>query len=226
MNDPAPDRMAVCGSLPEGVRAPSDLPRLMARIAATGTRDRVSFGEIVDALGPSQRSLLLLLPALLAFSPATIVFGVATMCGLIIALVSLQLLLRRDGLWLPRFIRDASLKRSVLQRAVTWLDRPLGWLQTRARPRLLALVTGPLGSLPMFMTALLGLALPFLEMVPLSATTGGFAITLMVLGILLRDGLLALAGMIVWAFVVTFASKFAVGSFSLLASVWTLPFVG
>lgn len=207
------------GPVQNAVLGGPELANLLARLAATGAHQRVSLGEMIDALGPSHRSLLLLLPALLAFSPATIVFGVATICGLMIAVVSLQLLIRREGVWLPRFVRKASLKRTVLRRAVAWLDGPLAWVGSRARPRCPALVSGPLARLPIVMAAVLGMALPFLELVPLSATSAGLAITLMVLGLVLRDGLLTLAGMAMSAVVVIFASKLAGGSLKLLSAV-------
>lgn len=172
------------------------LGALLERMASAGSGDRVALGEITEALGPAGLGGAILVPALIALSPATVIFGVATVCGLTIAVIAAQIMWNAPKLWLPAVICRLSIRRA----AIVWLrDRlsgPLAWLEGHSKPRLTVMMRAPLGHVPGAVTFALGLSMPFLELVPLSATTGGAAITLMVLGLLLDDGILVAAGLL------------------------------
>ena len=170
------------------------LRTLVATMAQSGTGDRVSVDDLVVALGPRAFGPLLLVPSLLALSPLTAVFGVASVCGLMIAALSAQLMARRPRIWLPSFV----LSRSIERRRAEWLrrrlERPLAWIERHSRPRLVWLMRYPLGHLPGSVCFAIGCAMPLMELVPMSATLGGAAVTLMVVGLLLDDGLYVALG--------------------------------
>ncbi len=175
---------------------PGGLVALLRAMAAAGSGERVQIGEITAALGRAGLGGAILVPALIALSPATVVFGVATVCGVTIALVALQIMGDARKLWLPGPVCRIGVPRSAL----LWLERSLGpsfaWLDGRSRPRWTWLMRAPLGHVPGAVTFGVGAAMPFLELVPLSATTGGAAVTLMVLGLLLDDGVLVALGLL------------------------------
>lgn len=175
---------------------PGGLVALLDAMADAGTGDEPSLDEITRALGPAGLGGAILVPALVALSPATIVFGVASVCGLTIAAIAVQIMAGASRLHLPAFIRRLRVRRSALSWLRATLARPFAAIERLSRPRLVFLMRAPLGHVPGAVTFVVGLSMPFLELVPLSATTGGAAVTLMVLGLLLDDGVLVAAGLV------------------------------
>ena len=177
---------------------PADgLREVLTRLAQSGNEDSVTVREIVETLGPTSTATILLIPAILALSPATAILGIATFCGLCIAILSAQLMMDRQSIWLPSFIMNRHVPRAALKLIERHLAKPLLWIEKRSRVRLTPLMRWPWGHVPGATTFLLGLAMPILEFVPPSATLCGAAVTLMVLGLLLDDGLLVALGMTV-----------------------------
>jgi hypothetical protein len=166
------------------------------RIAVAGDDERVSVAQMRDALGRNAIAPLLLVPALIALSPVSAVFGVATVCGLSIALIAGSALLgRRDGPFLPGWMERLALPRHRLLVVRRRMRPALAWLDARARPRLGAMTRWPLVGLADLACLVLGLLMPLMEMVPMSATTAGLAVTLMAVGRLQSDGAMVLAGL-------------------------------
>ena len=116
-------------------------------------------------------------------------FGVATVCGLMIAALSAQLMARRARIWLPRMVLARSIRRERVHSLRRWLERPLAFVERHSRPRLLWLMRHPFGHLPGSTCFAIGCAMPLMALVPMSATLGGACVTLMVVGLLLDDGL-------------------------------------
>lgn len=175
---------------------PGGLVALLDAMATAGEGDRASLDAITRALGAAGLDGAILVPALIALSPATVMFGVATVCGLAIAAIAAQIMAGAERLHLPGFVRHLAVPRSALVWLRDRLTKPFQWTERRSRPRLRFLMRAPLGHVPGAVTCAIGLSMPFLEVVPLSATTGGAAVTLMVLGLLLDDGLLVAAGLL------------------------------
>ncbi|WP_298434072.1 exopolysaccharide biosynthesis protein [uncultured Jannaschia sp.] len=169
---------------------------LLRDIASSGSGERVSVGDITSALGQAGLGGAILVPSLIALSPATAIFGVATVCGIAIAVIATQIMLNRKKLWLPRWMCRLRVRRTALVWLRNRLERPFVWLERRSSQRLTWLMRTPMGYVPGILSFLVGASMPFLELVPLSATTGGGAVTLMVLGLLLDDGLLVLGGIL------------------------------
>ncbi len=102
-----------------GRREPADLP-LQEMVEAFGER---SFGAMLLILG--------LLSVLIGAIP-----GTTTVLAIPILLISLQLILRRHTLWLPRFVLERSLERARFAQAVGKAIKPLRMLERISRPRL------------------------------------------------------------------------------------------
>jgi hypothetical protein len=176
--------------------APSRSPvrDILSVLRGLSVRERVSLGDLVERVGPSSFVPALLVPALLVVSPLSGIPLFSSVCGLAIALIAAQMLLRRRQVWLPRALLSRGVPGARLAQAVDWMDGPASWLDRRLRHRMGALFVMPFASLLPLACIAAGLAMPFLEFVPFSSSILGTAVVCIAVGILARDGLWAFAG--------------------------------
>jgi len=156
---------------------------------------RASVADIVHRIGDGAFPPLMLVPALAVISPLSAIFGVATLCGLVIATIALQMALGRERLWLPSFIMRLGISSRNIDRVVRWFGKPALLIDRLTGKRLTRLVEPPLTRLWATLCLLLALTIPFFELVPMSATVIASAIALFALAMLAGDGLLALTGL-------------------------------
>ena len=154
--------------------------------------DRVTIGELSAEFGDGAFGALMLVLALLAMLPA--LPGTSAVVGAAVAVVSLQLVGGANALWLPRRLAARSFPRSALERLLARTTAPLAWLEKWSSPRLPSWFT-PLGRrlIGLLCTAMalaLALPLPLLNFVP------GLAIAFFAFGLLQRDGLAVLLGVL------------------------------
>lgn len=162
---------------------------------AGGDAERVSVSDIVERIGDGAFAPLMLVPALVIISPASAILGLSSFCGMIIALIALQMVLGRKTLWLPRFILDRTVPNASLDKAVGWLGGPARFIDGLTRKRLTRLVEPPFTRLWAALCLLLALVIPVFELVPMSATIIASAIALFGLAMLARDGLFVVLGL-------------------------------
>jgi hypothetical protein len=183
---------------PPGTHCPGPVEDIVARLedAARG-RARVTLGDVMAAFGPAAFLPLLMVPALLVFSPLSGIPLLPTVCGLLIALIAAQMLVPgRQTLWLPDRLMRLRLRGDRARRAAGWLGRVARWLDQRARVRFGLLVSGFQGRVFVASCCMVcGLAMPFLELVPFSSSLLALAVLLLATGLLTGDGLFALAGL-------------------------------
>lgn len=186
-------------SVPAGTSASSVLPRresvadLLTRIGDEATGDKLSVGDLVTALEDRAFGFLLLILALPCCIP--FLYGVPQAVSLPLVFVAVQIVLGRHKLWLPQTLTKRSFSvasfRDMTQRAVPYLR----WFEKISRPRLTFLTAGGiervLGVFLLAFSASIAVPLPGTNTVP------GFAVALMALGFIERDGLLTLAGLVI-----------------------------
>lgn len=160
---------------------------------------RVSVADIIEHIGPGAFAPLMLVPALVMISPLTAMFGVATICGLVIALIALQMVIGSERLWLPGFVLRQTVSSHKVDRVARWFTRPARVVDGMTGRRLPALVDPPLSRFWALLCLFLALVVPAFELVPMSATIIACAIALFALAMLAHDGLLALVGLSVLA---------------------------
>jgi len=187
--DPAPDAPdgEAAGGAP-GAKAPRPVRLIVEQLDALTGAKQVSLGEIVLSFGRTSFLPVMLVPALLLVSPLSGIPLFSTFCGLCIALVALQRVAQRQRLWLPGWLTRRQISGAALHRGVRVLRRVADWLDRNSRPRLQFLVTPPMNVVCYGLCALVGLTVPFLELVPFSSSLLGLVVSLIAVGLLVRDG--------------------------------------
>lgn len=174
---------------PQGGRA---LSIILWELAADTQHERVAIRDLLVALGDRATGALLFIfafPNVLPTPP-----GTSTLLGAPLVFLAAQLMLGRAP-WLPQFVANRSMTRAdfsmLVKRIIPWLQRAEGLL----RPRFTGLALPPMehviGLLALLLAILLVLPIPLGNVLP------ALAISLMALGVLERDGLWVLTGLVV-----------------------------
>ncbi|SHE81289.1 Uncharacterized conserved protein [Modicisalibacter ilicicola DSM 19980] len=160
---------------------------------ATQNRERVDVSTIVAVVGSRSFGSLLLVAGLITLAPLIgDIPGMPTLMGLFVLLVSMQLLLHRKELWLPRWLLERSVPRDKFARALTFLRKPAHYVDKLLKPRLSRLTRGSALYAIAIICSAIALAMPLMEVVPFSANFAGAALTVFGLALIARDGLLTL----------------------------------
>ena len=162
----------------------------LERLAESASGGSVTLGWIMEQLHERAFGLFLLVLALPCCVP--FLYGIPQIVALPLMFVSAQILMGRRTPWLPdrlaaRTVSDEGL-RNLAERAGPWLRR----IEAISRPRYAQLTTAPADRL-------VGLALVLFSasiLVPLPGTNTvpGFAVVLVAMGLLQRDGILVILG--------------------------------
>lgn len=170
---------------------PKKLSEILQAVAQDSTAERITIGDLLRAMeGRAIAALLLVFafPNILPTPP-----GLAGILGLPLIYLSSQLMLGRTP-WLPPFISNRSITRetfvNLVTRAIPWLARA----EKMLKQRLWLLASPPaqriLGAVCLSLSLVLVLPIPFGNMLP------SIAICVLALGLLERDGLWILGGLI------------------------------
>lgn len=171
------------------------LVNIVDRIVATTEREQVAVDDLVQAVGHASFTPVLLIPALAVVSPLSGIPLFSATMGMLIFLVSVQMLLRRDRLWLPEWLLRRKTGSARVRSVFLRLRPAMAWLDAHTYARLTAFVHRPLIFIPQMFCVLSGLVMPFLEFVPFSSSLVGGAVALLAFGMLARDGLFVLLGL-------------------------------
>ncbi|MGR3485724.1 MAG: exopolysaccharide biosynthesis protein [Paracoccaceae bacterium] len=167
------------------------------RLDELSGQDSLTLGAVVRGFGRSSYLTALLVPALLVASPLSGIPGFSALCGLTVALIAVQLFFAKEGLWMPGVLARRSVDPDKLGKAVPRLRRVADWLDRHSHDRLRWLVVSPGRKLPQGLLVLGGLLMPLLEFIPFSGSVMGVAMILVAVGLLARDGLYVVTGMVV-----------------------------
>ncbi|WP_245263186.1 exopolysaccharide biosynthesis protein [Azorhizobium doebereinerae] len=164
---------------------------LLAAVLAAHTEPRVSVGDLIDALRNRAFGISFLLfglPNCIPMPP-----GIPVICGIILALIGLQMAMGRQELWLPQALARRTFSRSVLETIITRSSSWIAWFERWSRPRM-EVFAGPtarrvVGALVVLLGFVLLLPIPFLGNMP-----PGIAVCILGLGLVERDGAVILGG--------------------------------
>ncbi|MEY4505618.1 MAG: hypothetical protein RL297_196 [Pseudomonadota bacterium] len=172
-------------------RSGKPLSVLLFELAHDEQRQRIGVGDLLMVLDDRAIGALLFVFAVPNIFPVPP--GVSTMLGTPLIFLSFQLMLGSRP-WLPKFIVNRSLQRSdfeaLVRRVIPWLVKA----ERLLRPRYRLLTVAPFENFTGLICLLLAvvLALP----IPLGNTLPAFAISVLALGTLEKDGLWVSAGLL------------------------------
>lgn len=183
---------------------PKRLSEILQTVAQESTAERITVGDLLLAMeGRAIGALLLVFafPNILPTPP-----GLAGILGLPLIYLSSQLMFGRLP-WLPPFIANRSITRetfvNLITRAVPWLARA----ERMLKQRLWLLASPPaqrfLGAVCLTLSLVLVLPIPFGNMLP------SIAISILALGLLERDGLWIIAGLVASVIATAIVGSFA-----------------
>ena len=189
-------------------RLSTDLEALRSRMKDQS----LTLGELKRALRGRGSAMLLVLLALpfcfVAIPGLSIPFGIAICC------IGTRMMIGREP-WLPRFIMHRRLSTARSHQLLTGAIKLARMLESFVRPRLGFLHTGPIMPRVIglgILIASLGLMLPL--PIPFSNSIPAWAVVLLAIGTMEKDGLCVLLGYLTvvatWVFI-GLASMFAVG---------------
>jgi hypothetical protein len=154
--------------------------------------DPVSLDAIVQGVGSRTFGPLLLLAGIVMASPLSGIPGMPTSMSVLVLVIAAQLIIGRKHFWLPNWLLKRSVSRKRLNKAIYWLKRPARFIDHWLRPRLTFLVH-PIGTyIIAVMCIVIAAGMPFMELVPFSATAAGVAICAFGVALVAQDGAVAL----------------------------------
>ncbi len=166
---------------------------ILDQLTATATGDTISVSEIVAVLRDRAFALMLVLlglPNCLPMPPP-----IALISGFLVLFVALQMLLGFEVPWLPQRVLALGMARSTLERTLLRASPYIQALERLARPRL-TFLDSPLalrimGAVLVVLALAMIVAVPVIGQIPL-----GIAICLIGLGLVERDGVVVIAGLL------------------------------
>ncbi|WP_262029513.1 exopolysaccharide biosynthesis protein [Microvirga sp. Mcv34] len=173
--------------------------------------ERLTVRQIMTVLQDRAFALLIVLlglPNCLPMPPP-----IPLVCGLLLALVAIQITFGREAPWLPRQLLNRSVARTDVERAVGRALPVFRRLERISRPRMTFLDTPVsmrvMGAVILILALGLLFAPPFVGQIPL-----GLAVCLVGLGLVERDGLVIIAGLVIGSIGLTLSLGFVYAIFA------------
>lgn len=170
------------------------LSQILDEISTDETRSRISVADLLTVMSGRAIGALLLLFALPNALPAPP--GMSAILGLPLVYLSAQMMLGRLP-WLPPFIANRSMSREDFAATISRATPIIARAEKLLKPRLSLVVRH--GAERVIGALCLVLAIVLLLPIPLGNMLPAFAICLLALGVLERDGVWVLAGVAVGA---------------------------
>jgi hypothetical protein len=191
------------------------LSAILAAIADAQDKERISIGDLLEALKRRALGALMFIFAIITALPMPP--GVSAVVGAPLVFLTAQLMLGMNA-WLPKIITDRSLSRVDFQRVVKAASPWLARAESVMKPRFEFLAKRPaiyvVGFVAFFMALLVLLPIPGANMAP------SIAICIIALGLLERDGIWITIGAIVGI-----VSTVVVAGLYWVLITWTVSFI-
>lgn len=181
----------------------AEAPETAAAADATDAEPTAALGDVIDRLDERAFGFLLLMLALPCCLP--FVYGLPQIVALPMIALTAQMALGRRHPWLPKKLHDRRFAIPAFSKVLSRAEKYVGWVERIATPRMrpvtshLALrIVGALLLLP-----IASILTPF----PLTNTVPGIGVAIAALGLIERDGLLVIGGLLIgfiWVFLLIF----------------------
>lgn len=180
---------------------PHNLEQLLDRIGdAARDTEQVSLARILNEVGRRSFGPLLLVAGLVTLAPLVgDIPGVPTTMAALVLLVAVQVLFRREHVWLPRWMLERSIDKHKVEKVLKWSRKPARFVDRFLRPRLSVFIRDAGAYAVAIVCALIAIVMPLTEVVPFSANAVGAVLTIFGLSLIARDGLLTLVAFLLTA---------------------------
>ncbi|MDN5247937.1 MAG: exopolysaccharide biosynthesis protein [Wolbachia endosymbiont of Tyrophagus putrescentiae] len=168
---------------------------ILKEVASADNVDKVTLFEIKSALHERGFGILMIIFSLPLSVPIPVPPGYTTILSIPLILFSLQLLFGFSSPWMPRWLENKSFQRSTLALVVEKTSPALKKIEKLMRSRMHFIFYGPGEKILAFIMLLcaISIAIPL----PLTNFIPAIGTTLISLGIMSKDGLLSLLGVLV-----------------------------
>ncbi len=168
---------------------------LLENVVVVYRSDTLKVGEIKNTLHERGFGVLLAIAALPLCLPVPVPPGYTTFFSIPLFIFSVQMILGMRAPWLPVWIENKEIKRSTMEKLIVKANPWLKKIEKRLQPRLTYISVHTWERIIGIFTFVfaLSIALP----IPLTNFPPGWGILIMSLGLLSKDGITILIGMIV-----------------------------
>lgn len=174
-------------------RASKPLEDILHRALEGTNGNDTSVEDLLEAFGHHALGPVVLLCGLLTIIPVIgMLPGAWAVIGAVVVLFSVQYIVGKPHIWLPRQVRDISIERDKLKKAQNKFGKWLARLDRLFTERL-TFMTGPvMNRVTASLVTLLGLSMFILGLVPAGIAIPGWALIFFGVGLTARDGLFLL----------------------------------
>lgn len=185
----------------DAVTGPAAVPRLARRIEDVARdKESVTLDRLVREIGAQGHAPLLMTVALFLILPIGMIPGIGGALGTLMAIIGLQMLLGRNGVWMPAFLGRRRISAGRIRTLARRIRPAADWIRRHLRPRWEALSGGRLSiSLIAVILIVMGGSLVVLGAIPVAAPLVGIPVAFFAFGILTRDGVVVAAGYVLIA---------------------------
>lgn len=184
------------------------LSEVLDQLESSAHGESIAVEEVIEKLGRKSFASLMLVFSLISTSPASAIPGITATVAAIVFILIVQMIIGRDCVWLPSFITRRHMSTTKLCKGISWLRKPVRFVERFLKARLTFLFHRPWYWLPLILILGLTLFMPFLEVIPTSGSIASAVIALFAAGLLTRDGAFVLASLILLAAVLVAVWQF------------------
>ena len=161
-------------------------------LAQAAPEEGLSLGQIRDGLSQSAFGALLIVLALPVSIP--FLYGVPQIVSIPMMALAGQMVMGRKEPWLPQKMAARMMRKSALTQVSGGARKWFGWVERLARPRFTFLASKPAERIiGLFLCIFCG---SILVPLPLTNTVPGIAVAIVGFGLLAKDGLLIIPGLV------------------------------
>jgi hypothetical protein len=180
--------------VPEAGPKIQDLASLIQRVEQlTYINGEICLEDLVKVVGNRWFGPLLMIPGLVLVVPGVgDIPGVSILMGLVVLLLSVQAIIDRSRVWLPRWMARRCVSERRVLKAIRWMRKPAAFIDRHTRRRMTWAVKHAFIYVIAANCIVIAAMMPVLELIPGSGFLSGTAITNFGLALLAQDGLIAL----------------------------------
>ncbi|WP_119680712.1 exopolysaccharide biosynthesis protein [Indioceanicola profundi] len=175
------------------------LSDVLDQLESSAHGESIAVQEVIEKLGRHSFAALMLVFSLISTSPASAIPGITAIVAVIVFTLVVQMIFGRKCVWLPAFITRRRMSTAKLCKGISWLRKPLRFVERFLKARLTFLLHRPWLLLPLTLILALTLFMPFMEVIPTSGSIASAVIALFAAGLLTRDGALVVVSLILLA---------------------------